>query len=208
MARAAAKPTTQTSWPALGSEPPVRTRGFTIIELLVVMVVLAIAAVAVVPRFMSTARQEADIAVDRVAEIMRLFAYRESMSSQQVGIWRDPATGRIQLLVMDINPSEPDAAPDWRPDRFAAPVVLPDEVSVVDVRVNDQPRRTDEFMIASVPGAQRPKIEMHLVGSGVDATLILPPGSPSVVRADADREAPLVRGPIDLDRAGRDQEPW
>ncbi|NBQ15343.1 MAG: prepilin-type N-terminal cleavage/methylation domain-containing protein, partial [Proteobacteria bacterium] len=65
--------------------------GFTLIELIVVIVVLAIASVAIVPKFTGTARQEADNAVDQVAEIMRLFAYRQSLGSQQVAIWRDGA---------------------------------------------------------------------------------------------------------------------
>jgi prepilin-type N-terminal cleavage/methylation domain-containing protein len=88
--------------------PPRALRGgFTLIELIVVIVVLAIASVAIVPKFTGTARQEADNAVDQVAEIMRLFAYRQSLGSQQVAIWRDGADGRIYLLVKDGNPEDP-----------------------------------------------------------------------------------------------------
>jgi hypothetical protein len=43
---------------------------------------------------------------------------------------------------------------------------------------------------------------------GVDSTVALPQGSPSVVRVDADKPAPFAREPIDLSRAGRDFEPW
>ena len=183
-------------------------RAFTLVEIIVVVVILAIAAMAVVPKFMSTAKQEADIAVDKVGELMRLFAYRQALSSQQVAIWRDGADGRIQLLVKDIVGDDAESEREWRGDRFAAPVRLPAGVDVTDVRMNDQRMRNDEWLLASVPGGLRPKIEIRIAGNGVDATLVLPTGSASVVRVDEGREAPFVRVPIDLYQAGRDQEPW
>jgi prepilin-type N-terminal cleavage/methylation domain-containing protein len=182
--------------------------GFTLIELIVVIVVLAIASVAIVPKFTGTARQEADNAVDQVAEIMRLFAYRQSLGSQQVAIWRDGADGRIYLLVKDGNPEDPTAPAEWRTDRFAAPVSLPPGVDIEDVRSNDQRVDPTEWTIASTPGGDRPKIEVRIVGQGIDSTVVLPTGSPSVVRVDADKPAPFARAPIDLDRSGRDREPW
>lgn len=183
-------------------------RGFTLVELIVVVVVLGIAAAAIVPRFGGTARQEADNAVDQVAELLRLFAWRQSLGSQQVALWRDGNDGRMHLLVMDADPEDPDAAPEWRPDRFAAPVSLPPGVEVLDVRTDDQRVDPLEWTIASTPGSERPKVEIRVAGHGVDATVVLPQGAPSVVRVDADRPAPFARAPIDLDRAGREREPW
>ncbi len=195
--------------PACTARRPFRAaRAFTLIEIIVVVVILAIAAMAVVPKFLSTARQEADVAVDRVGELLRLFAYRQALSSQQVAIWRDGANGSMQLLVMDVDPEKDDAKPEWRPDRFAAAVRLPNGVEVTDVRMNEQRLRSDEWLIASTPGALRPTIEIRIAGNGVDSTLVLPRGSASVVRVDEGRESPFVRIPIDLNQAGRDKEPW
>ena len=191
------------------SAHPVATRrAFTLIELIVVVVVLGIAAAAIVPKFTGTARQEADNAVDQVAELLRLFAYRQSLSAQQVALWRDGNDGRIHLLVMDSDPADPEALPAWRPDRFAAPVSLPMGVELVEIQNNDQRVDPAEWTIASVPGGERPKIAIRIVGMGVDSTVALPQGSPSVVRVDADKPAPFAREPIDLSRAGRDFEPW
>ncbi|MBL9140980.1 MAG: hypothetical protein JNK53_03855 [Phycisphaerae bacterium] len=178
------------------------------IEIIVVVVILAIAAMAVVPKFLSTAKQEGDVAVDRVGELLRLFAYRQALSSQQVAIWRDGGDGSIQLLVMDTDPDKPDAKPEWRVDRFAARVRLPDGMDVTDVRMNEQRMRTDEWLLSSTPGALRPHIEIRVAGNGVDSTLVLPRGSASVVRVDEGRESPIVRIPIDLQQAGREGEPW
>jgi len=58
------------------------------------------------------------------------------------------------------------------------------------------------------PWRRTPKIAIRIVGMGVDSTVALPQGSPSVVRVDADKPAPFAREPIDLSRAGRDFEPW
>ena len=76
------------------------------------------------------------------------------------------------------------------------------------MRSNDQRVDPSEWTITSTPGGERPKIEVRLVGLGIDSTVVLPTGSPSVVRVDADKPAPFARAPIDLDRSARDHEPW
>ena len=183
-------------------------RAFTLIELVVVVVILAIAAVAIVPRLGGTVRQESSNAVDRVTELVRLFAYREALGSQQVALWRDGNDGRIHLLVKDVDPADPDAPPEWRPDRFAAPVALPTGLELAEIRKDDQRIDPVEWTIASVPGGERPKVEIRLVGHGIDSTVVLPTASPSVFRVDADKPEPFARDVIDLDQAGRDREPW
>ena len=188
--------------------PAATRRAFTLIELIVVIMVLAIFASAIVPRLGSTVREEASSAVDKAAELVRLFAYRQSLGAQQVALWRDGADGRIHLIVKDIDPEDPDAPPEWRADRFASPVALPEGLELVDARVDGQRVDPAEWNIASVPGGERPKIELRFVGHGVDASVVLPAGSPSVFRVDAGNPEPFARDLIDLDRAGRDDEPW
>jgi prepilin-type N-terminal cleavage/methylation domain-containing protein len=183
-------------------------RAFTLIELVVVVVILAIAAVAIVPRLGGTVRQEASNAVDKVAELVRLFAFREALGSQQVALWRDGMDGRIHLVVKDRDPDNPDEPPDWRADRFASPVALPDGLELVDARVDGQRVDPAEWNISSVPGGERPKIELRFVGHGVDSSVVLPAGSPSVFRVDADKPEPFARDVIDLDRTGKGDEPW
>lgn len=193
--------------PPRHSFPSVRG-GFTLIEIIVVVVVLAIVAAAVIPRITGTARQEASVAVDRLAELLRLYAFRQAMSTQQVALQRDGWDGRIYLFVRDLDPDAPDEPPTWRPDRFAAPVALPRGVELTEVRVHEQRQPEDEWTITSVPGGARPKVEIRVVGNGVDALLVLPAESAAVYRVDAGQPPPFARTAIDLDRAGRDLEPW
>jgi len=87
-------------------------------------------------------------------------------------------------------------------------VALPEGLELLEIRKDDQRVDPSEWTIASVPGGERPKVEIRLAGHGVDATVVLPPGSPSVVRVDADKPEPFARAEIDLDQAGRSREPW
>jgi prepilin-type N-terminal cleavage/methylation domain-containing protein len=183
-------------------------RGFTLIELVVVVVILAVAAAMVVPRFSGTARQEADNAIERVEDLLRMFAFRESLGVQQVALWRDPVDGRIHLLTKDAPEPGSDEVPDWRPDRFASPVALPEGLELATLEVDDDSRDPGEWIIPSVPGGERPQIEVRLVGHGFDTTVTLPSGGTGVVRVDADKPAPVARFPVDLNRQGRGDEPW
>jgi prepilin-type N-terminal cleavage/methylation domain-containing protein len=188
--------------------PAATRRAFTLIELIVVIMVLAIFASAIVPRLGSTVREEASSAVDKAAELVRLFAYRQSLGAQQVALWRDGADGRIHLIVKDIDPEDPDAPPEWRADRFAAPVALPDGLELVDVRADGKRLDPGEWTIAGIPGGERPKVELRFAGHGVDASVVLPSGSPSVFRVDAGEPDRVARDVIDLDESGRSREPW
>ena len=82
------------------------------------------------------------------------------------------------------------------------------EAELVEIRKDDQRIDPAEWTIASVPGGERPKVEIRLVGHGIDSTVVLPTASPSVFRVDADKPEPFARDVIDLDQAGRDREPW
>ena len=87
-------------------------------------------------------------------------------------------------------------------------VALVDGLELVNVEVDDDALDPSEWLIASVPGGERPQVEFRLVGHGIDSTVTLPGGSPAVVRVDADKPAPIARFPIDLNRQGRSDEPW
>jgi prepilin-type N-terminal cleavage/methylation domain-containing protein len=187
---------------------PARRRAFTLIELIVVVVILAVLAAAVVPRLGSTVRQEASAAVDQAAELVRLFAYRQALGSQQVALWRDGADGRIHLIVKDVDPADPASEPEWRADRFAAPVALPPGLELADARADGKSLDASEWTISSIPGGERPKVELRFVGHGLDASVVLPTGSQTVFRLDADQPERVARDVVDLDQSGRSREPW
>ena len=65
-----------------------------------------------------------------------------------------------------------------------------------------------EWTIAGIPGGERPKVELRFAGHGVDASVVLPSGSPSGFRVDAGDPDRVARDVIDLDESGRGREPW
>ena len=188
---------------------PTRSRrAFTIVEVLLVIVVLALLAAITVPRLVGMERRQALLAVDRLQEMMSTFAYRDSLGVQRVAVWRDPEAGSVKLLVKEFNPEDPEASATWRPDRFVQPVRLPPDVEIVDVRIDDRRVNLNEWMIESLPNTDRPRFEMDIEGPDLTVTLMLDPHMIAPVRFEAGKAAPRIRTPQDLDAQGLDRGTW
>lgn len=191
-----------------------RRRGFTLIEIVVAAAILAIIAVAMIPRLTSMGRRQGDVLAERISDLLTMFAHRESLGVQQVGLWHDSQAGTLSVLVMDVNPDDPDAPPAWRPDRMVEPVLIPDGFAVDEIIVDGQPEDgADEWMVTSTPAGGRPSLELRLVGDGVDIRLLLPSSGFLPLRVDLDesgepRQETTTRVEVDLDDSGRDHEPW
>lgn len=91
------------------------------IEMIVVVVVLAILASMVAPRLVGSARRQATLTAEEVAELFTLFAHRESMGESKIAIGYDPGAGVIMLLSLVGDVAEPDNPPAMgdRPVRVA-----------------------------------------------------------------------------------------
>ena len=183
-------------------------RGFTIIEVMVVLVLLALLAAVAVPRFASIDRRKDQVAVGELQDLLSVFAYRDSLGSQRVAFGANEDTGEIELFVKEFDPHDPLLSAEWLPDRFVQPVRLPKGMEIVDVRVDDRSLPLDNFFIASVPGTDRPKIELRVVGNSVGATLLLEPYMIAPVVFEEGKAAPAVRLPVDLDQVGLDRGQW
>lgn len=185
-------------------------RGFTMIEMIVVVVVLALLASMVAPRLVGSARRQAVLAAEEVAELLTLFAHRESMGESKIAVGYDPNAGVIMLLSLVGDIAEPDNPPRWEIDRFVSPVRLPDNMVVAMVRQDGLIVPTADWMVPVVPGRGRPSIEVLLISGDADleVTVFLAAHSVNarlVYRGQMDTAA---RVPIDLDLAGRDREVW
>jgi prepilin-type N-terminal cleavage/methylation domain-containing protein len=186
------------------------SRGFTLIELLVVMVILAIIVAFAVPRLTSVQRSEGRLAVDQVEDLMRMWAYRNSVMTQQVGIWRQE-TGVIVLVIRDIDPSDPDAGPVWQNDRLSSEVTLPSSAEILTVVIDGEPQDPRQWFVQSNADGTRPRLEIEMkVPAGV-SQLVLAPYSSGVGRLDqagVDSNGGGIRQPIDLDSEGEERMPW
>jgi len=186
------------------------TRAFTLVEVMLVCVVLAVIASMVLPRLIGTEHRQLELATDRVADLLTMFAQRESMSSKPVGIWLDAQRHALAMVVLDIDPQQPEQPAEWRIDRLARPVMLPDLIEPDGVAVTSDgwPIDISEWPVATEPGHPRPEVTLTLIAtSGETRTLVLPGHALAPYRDDG---GPLVahRTPIDLDDTGRYREDW
>jgi prepilin-type N-terminal cleavage/methylation domain-containing protein len=183
-------------------------RGFTLLELIVVSALLALVASMVVPRLVGMSRREADVAAERLSEMLSLFAFRDNAGVQQSAIWLNPDTGCVELWNLEPDPERPNEPPEWVPDRFLQPVRMPVGVELAEVRSDGQALGGDEWRIVGAPGGERPRIEMRLIADGFDSVLVLDRGASTPVRIDNGVVREGGRSAIDLDQRGMDREPW
>jgi prepilin-type N-terminal cleavage/methylation domain-containing protein len=189
-----------------------RNRAFTLLEVVLVIALLAILMSMVMPRLIISRGRGLELAAERVADVLTMFAQRESLSGRPVGIWHDAQRNWIVLVALEAAPEGPGDAADWRPDRAVAPAKLPDSVdpdrgvlAVVDGRAID----FRQWPIASEPGKPRPRLEITLAdGEGREQTVVLPPHAIAPYLASDEHARLAAREPIDLDAAGRWREDW
>lgn len=174
------------------------------------MVILGILLAIVTPRFGTAKKSEAMLAGDQVEDLLRMWAYRASIGTQQVGIWQMPENGYISIMVRDTenwDSTSGDIAP-WMQDRLSNPVRLPHSVEIVEVQQNYEVQPLDEWFIQTNPDRSRPQVSITLRDETNQVTVVsIEPYSNAPVRINGNNAA-AVRRPIDLDAEGEDTTTW
>ena len=187
-------------------------RGFTLVEMVVVVAILAVIMAMTLPRMLGRDGRVLQLSADRVADLLTMYAQRESLSSRPTGLWHDTDTHRLVLMVLDADGATPQQPAQWRPDRTVKPVQLPSSVDVergVGASIDGTTVDISRWPITTEPGKRRPRIEISLYDNdGRVKTLVLPSHALKPYDLD-DADAVLVsRQPMDLDAAGRHREDW
>ncbi|UCD74343.1 MAG: prepilin-type N-terminal cleavage/methylation domain-containing protein [Phycisphaerales bacterium] len=193
-----------------------RAGGFTLLEVTVVVVILALLATIVVPRLTGNQKRTFRLATEQVADLLLMYAQRDSISRKPVGIRHElygPDHNWILLVTLEAS-DDPllEGASEWKPDRAVAPVKLPlfgREPLPVEFRADGELMNVQDWPLASTPGRDRPTIDITLYGpDGLTATVSLASHAvaPDVYGLD-DRQA-YHPEPIDLDAIGHSREDW
>ena len=185
----------------------VMRRGFTLLELIVVISILAIVSSVVIPRLRGLSKGKADVACERLNELLSLFAWRDNAGSQQCAIYMNPDTGAIELWTLEPNPKRPTEQADWMPDRFVQPVLIPEGVEL-EVIADGLRLDGNEWRIVGSPSGNRVRIEMKVIAEGFEALLVLAPGAAMPTRVDNGKVMDDQRAALDLDARGMSREPW
>ena len=180
--------------------------------MVIVIAILAIIMAMTVPRLMGLEGRRFQLTADRVADLLTMFAQRETLSGRPVGIWHDTERHRIVLMILDIDEAAPEEPALWRPDRTVLPVPIPWTIDVergILVSVDGNPVDISDWPIATESGKLRPRIEISLYADdGNVKTIALPAHALTPYQLDDAQASLASRRPIDLDAAGRNREDW
>ena len=185
----------------------VMRRGFTLLELIVVISILAIVSSFVIPRLRGLSKGKADIACERLSELLSLFAWRDNAGSQQCAVYMNPDSSAIELWTLEPNPNRPTDQAEWMPDRFVQPVRMPEGVEL-EVMADGLRLNGSEWRIVGSPSGNRVRIEMKVIAEGFEAQLVLVPGAAMPTRVDNGKVIEDQRAAQDLDARGMSRESW
>ena len=185
----------------------VMRRGFTLLELIVVISILAVVSSVVIPRLRGLSKGKADVAVERLSELLSLFAWRDNAGSQQCAIYMNPDSSAIELWTLEPISNRPTDPAEWMPDRFVQPVRIPEGVQL-EVMADGMRLDGSEWRIVGSPSGNRALIEMRVSTDGFDSLLLLNPSAAMPTRVDNGKIMEDQRETRDLDARGMSREPW
>jgi|GEM_PF-658541 len=189
-------------------------RGFSLIEIIIAVIILAILSGMIIPRVTRTTKAEHNNAVEKVRDLLSMYAFRNATSSsQQIALWQDPETGWLALLFKNRDPSSTSedgekSRYEWEADSRIPPVILPRGMEVSDLLIDGSSVSGSDWIVPTTPGGGRPSIELRLISGSIDSILRLDSNSMVPVRIDAGSLPVPVRERIDLDAYGTRGEKW
>ncbi|MCC6951521.1 MAG: prepilin-type N-terminal cleavage/methylation domain-containing protein [Phycisphaerales bacterium] len=191
---------------------PARRSAFSMVEMVVVVVILGVLAMAVVPRMISTRGREVQASALRLADLLTIAARRDSLLSQRIAVEFDARDGRLRLVTLVVPEPESGAAAVWKPDALA-PAADIGNARVLEAWADGSSLDPRQWRVELPQNQMRPAIAMVLADAGgqnlwrVD---LAPRATRAVVTAGQTPAREGVEGSefIDLDANGQGVTPW
>ncbi|MBM44077.1 MAG: hypothetical protein CMJ36_03560 [Phycisphaerae bacterium] len=184
-------------------------RGFTMVEIIMVCVILALLLSAILVRLTSLQGRNFDTVVDQAGDLLMMYALRSEHARQPVGLFVDESRSSIRLMRRESG-DDPGDTSLWKSDPTVREVRLPDFMSIYELEIyidGDQADLT-QWPLSTMPGEDRPAVEIVLYHEDREVRLNLPPTALAPVRIEDGRDTLPVREMEDLDTTGRWQEDW
>ena len=186
---------------------PIRC-GFTLIELIVVIIIMAIMATLTLPRLFGNDNRQFQNVADQVSDLLMMYAHRESLGTKPVGLWENTDRRQLTLMTLEVLEDSLETQSGWVIDRTVRPVSLPNDVSILDVHVDGESVDISEWPLQSPPGQLRPSLAIILEGPNGIITIAMASHSLVPLQIHSEQYGEWMGGPVDLDAAGRDREDW
>ena len=182
-------------------------RGFTLVEVIIVVMILSVLSGLIIPRMVGIASSKERLVVSTAADLLSAFAYRDSISSGSAAIEYDGSNRNLFLLGARGGNSE-DEPLTWQRDPLAPVVRIPEYIDVRALSDGELLPETSWSITAREDGT-RPEIRLQITGNKIEATVSLPTWaqSPYVVESDA-LTVPKIPDAIDLDAIGQGRDTW
>ncbi|MDG2423223.1 MAG: prepilin-type N-terminal cleavage/methylation domain-containing protein [Phycisphaerales bacterium] len=186
-------------------------RGFTLVEVIVAVTIMALLVSMVAMRISGTRDQQVSVTVDQLRDMLMMYAIRSEHAPEPVAISMDSNNMIIGLVRREPAAYEGGES-QWNRDPVVPWVNLPEFMVPEDIEVLADGNWIDivEWPLVAMPGENRPAIEINLNFDGRVISLQLSPHSLYATRHDSGITNSEVtpRDPVDLDQTGRWQEDW
>jgi prepilin-type N-terminal cleavage/methylation domain-containing protein len=196
-------------------------RGFTLIEVIAVLIVMAITVGLIAPRVSSSANRQAENSVRSAASMVGLVAQRSVTSSEYSALVYDHEEGTLHVEVLRQQRGNYDRTERaWRRDPFA-PTVRLEACRVQQMTVDSLRFDSESFRVVFEPGIARPQVSMTIARSNEDGVIdVRNPGRTWQIDLAPYALRPVISGlssgagrsdvprPIDLDSLGKVEESW
>lgn len=184
-------------------------RGFTLLEVIIVVLVIALFAGMIIPRMSGMGKRIEALTVDRVVDLLSAFGYRDSLASGRAAIEYSESNRQLLLLTLKQNARDDSSSEEiWSKDALAPAVKIPDSMTLRAYEDDKLLPETTWSILTNIDGT-RPKIKFELIGEDTDTTLILDPWAQGPLLVDEMlMEVQTMPDAFDLDAAGQDRVPW
>jgi prepilin-type N-terminal cleavage/methylation domain-containing protein len=185
-------------------------RAFTLIELVVALVLVAVLAGLIIPRLVSTGDRKSRAEAASVAELVSVAARRAALSTQRIALDFDSELG---LRVLALRARDPQSfAPgnvEWQPDVLAPPPSL-SQVRVVSAISDGRALPAGRWRVEFAPGSRKPDLMVALEDDqGRAWTVVLPSEAQTAgLVSGSPRDVGVLSTSIDLDATGKADQPW
>ncbi|MBT5365560.1 MAG: prepilin-type N-terminal cleavage/methylation domain-containing protein [Phycisphaerae bacterium] len=182
-------------------------KAFTLLEIIIVVIMIGIMSSIVLPRLVGTRNQEFTLIVERVADVVLMYAHRNTTSNQPAALQYNGEAKEFALLTKVEEEEEGDRF--WDFDPLAKPINLPSWANedLLTIYVDGDLTDTSQWPVTASPGEARPLIE--IVIRWEDRSALISLASHAIgpkVWFDGSGVEPVM--PIDLDAEGRGREEW